>query len=553
MFSKITKCISIICLLFVLLACTHRLATNEIASKNLPGQTAPNDMYFVEGNENIPSFYISKIEEPNINYLIYLLWTNSIFGESYPEVVKAALPQQTDTTLNFNYNDPYVQSYLTHPAYAYYPVTNLSWAQIDQYLSWKTDRLNESILIKTGILNFNPEQKDEDNFNTDAYLCGQYQGDVRRNLPSLSGGERPVLLNDNVLFTGFRLPTAQEWDYLSQQDFTNSKKRKIKSNHIFGKDYYTLKWGRILGKGQSSYHGSNDFLPIGMRNYPINNIDLSEDREETTHLKDALSKNQVVNIKGGVREWVIDEYKENTSNTKSHWTEVMKNSGIPINNGLVDENGRFVEKDSLGKMNNFRFVDFDKNGKAYQVARYTNVLIHIQEKIKRLQREKRSHERRLKNSPIEEEFSQLKMETSKKQIELQIDRLKKQLKSIEIHPDEDNYSYNSRLNTIRNDIYKLEYQYKEVEKYQDREASKKRVKEINETLITAKKELKKPKARIRIIKGGTNQTPGDEVNYLLETESAPDVGFRCILPYTGAPVNKSLKVKWGERPMKWKF
>jgi sulfatase modifying factor 1 len=55
-------------------------------------------------------------------------------------------------------------------------------------------------LIEKGILNPNTEQKDEDNFNTEAYLVGQYQGDVRKNLKDIrTGGERAVRFEDGIL------------------------------------------------------------------------------------------------------------------------------------------------------------------------------------------------------------------------------------------------------------------------------------------------------------------------------------------------------------------
>jgi sulfatase modifying factor 1 len=45
-----------------------------------------------------------------------------------------------------------------------------------QYCKWRTDRVNELILIQRGYLKKNPYQVSEDNFNTRTYVAGQYEG-----------------------------------------------------------------------------------------------------------------------------------------------------------------------------------------------------------------------------------------------------------------------------------------------------------------------------------------------------------------------------------------
>jgi len=73
----------------------------------------------------------------------------------------------------------------------------VSWDQATEYARWRTDRVNEMILVERGILELNTEQKDDDNFNTESYLLGLYQGTVRKNLKDLrTGGERPVHFED---------------------------------------------------------------------------------------------------------------------------------------------------------------------------------------------------------------------------------------------------------------------------------------------------------------------------------------------------------------------
>ena len=138
--------------------------------------------------DNIPrratvsSFYMDETEVTNVDYREYLHWTTRVFSASYPEVYKRALPDTLVWRSKLGFNEPYVELYLRHPAYNYYPVVGVNWLQATDYCAWRTDRVNEMILIREGILQTNPNQVDEDNFNTDSYLAGQYEGLVRSDL-----------------------------------------------------------------------------------------------------------------------------------------------------------------------------------------------------------------------------------------------------------------------------------------------------------------------------------------------------------------------------------
>ena len=70
--------------------------------------------------------------------------------------------------------------YLRHPAYRNYPVVGVNWSQANDYCNWRTDRVNERILINEG-LKEDIEQVDDNTFNTEAYLAGQYEGIVKKN------------------------------------------------------------------------------------------------------------------------------------------------------------------------------------------------------------------------------------------------------------------------------------------------------------------------------------------------------------------------------------
>ena len=137
----------------------------------------------------VAAFYMDETEVTNVDYREYLHWTTRVFSASYPEVYKRALPDTLVWRSKLGFNEPYVELYLRHPAYNYYPVVGVNWLQATDYCAWRTDRVNEMILIREGILQTNPNQVDEDNFNTDSYLAGQYEGLVRSDLIDLNHEE----------------------------------------------------------------------------------------------------------------------------------------------------------------------------------------------------------------------------------------------------------------------------------------------------------------------------------------------------------------------------
>jgi sulfatase modifying factor 1 len=61
-----------------------------------------------------------------------------------------------------------VEYYLRHPAYRDYPVVGVNWLQANDYCAWRTDRVNEVILIREGLFEHYPNQINEDHFTTDS-------------------------------------------------------------------------------------------------------------------------------------------------------------------------------------------------------------------------------------------------------------------------------------------------------------------------------------------------------------------------------------------------
>ena len=84
----------------------------------------------------VSSFYLDETEVRNVDYLEYLYWIKRVYGQSYPEVYKKALPDTLVWRDKLGYNEPYVESYLRHPAYRNYPVVGVSWSQANDFCVW---------------------------------------------------------------------------------------------------------------------------------------------------------------------------------------------------------------------------------------------------------------------------------------------------------------------------------------------------------------------------------------------------------------------------------
>jgi formylglycine-generating enzyme len=301
----------------------------------------------------VSSFYMDETEVRNIDYREYLYWLDRVFGASYPEVYRKALPDTLVWREELAYNEPLVETYFRHPSYDDYPVVGVNWTQANEYCKWRTDRVNEMILVERGVLNLAEAPKDADNFNTEAYLAAQYTGNVRKNVKDLkSGGERPVRFEDGVLLPSYRLPTEAEWEYaalalIGKQE--GSKDERVSDRRVYPWDGNTVRYkkrnkyqGEILANFK---RGKGDYMGVAGK--------LNDKASITSEVRRFIPNDfGLFNMAGNVNEWTMDLYRPLTSLTLRDVENHDLNSfrGNNFMTKEVDENGKPVEKDSLGRL-----------------------------------------------------------------------------------------------------------------------------------------------------------------------------------------------------------
>ncbi len=302
--------------------------------------------------DNIPrritvsSFYMDQTEVRNLDYLEYLYWLHRVFGTDYPMVYKKALPDTLVWRSPLAYNEPYVEYYLRHPAYRDYPVVGVNWKQANDYCAWRTDRVNEYILIREGILRVDPDQQNENNFNTEAYLAGQYEGIVKNDLIDLNpngSGTRKVRMEDGILLPRYRLPTEAEWEFAALGLIGNTLYERVIerriypwNGHITRNDNY-----KYLGQFAANFkRGRGDMMGVAGS--------LNDKGDITTPVYSYWPNDYgLYNMAGNVSEWVLDVYRplspEDVSDFRPYRGNVFKTK-------VLDEELAIAEKDSLGRI-----------------------------------------------------------------------------------------------------------------------------------------------------------------------------------------------------------
>ncbi len=270
----------------------------------------------------VSSFYMDQFEVSNADWKSYMWWIQLVFANS-PEVLKAATPDTMVWARALSYNDRMINNYLRHPAYNDYPVVGVSWEQAKNFCLWRTDRVNEKLMVDMGILT--PvdyaairTMTDQQAINDMIFTTEKYMNSTGYTAPraeaakvDVYGVARKVGVSDGILYPEYRLPTEAEWEYAAYGMAAISNEEDYGEKRMYpwdGYDFRNLNEGfEKQGKMLANFtRGRGDKMGISGT--------LNDGGEYTTPIW-AFPPNDfgLYNMAGNVNEWVADVYRTTTS------------------------------------------------------------------------------------------------------------------------------------------------------------------------------------------------------------------------------------------------
>jgi len=309
----------------------------------------------------VASFYMDETEVSNQDYREYTHWLSRVYPGNRPKL-DAALPDTALWRSELAYNEPYVENYFRHPAYSDYPVVGVSWDKANAYCSWRTDRVNEQILVDKGIMTHDNTQSGQNVFNSKSYLTGLYQGtDGKKPMENPDGSAKRMQWEDGIMLPNYRLPTEAEWEYAAYGLIGNMDGELLTDRRLYPWNGAYLREDSKKGKGEMKANfvrGRGDMM--GVAGALNDNADISA----KVYSYDPNDYGLYC-MAGNVNEWVADVYRPLSSKDVEEFNPFR---GNVITEYRRDGNGTLMRnefgemiKDTIPGMDYRNFKDGDPN------------------------------------------------------------------------------------------------------------------------------------------------------------------------------------------------
>ncbi len=267
----------------------------------------------IERTVTVASFYLDETEIANINWLEYLYYIKLDSGEDF---YKSALPDTTVWARDLSFNDPYVDHYLRYPGFRFFPVVGVNWRQANDYCSWRTTVVNQSLAEQAGYLD-------------------EFAG-------AESGGNERIPLESGVVVPSFRLPTEAEWEYAAQALIgTQWLDENQTHRRLYPWDGHALRnpYGKAMGTFLANFkRGRGDYAGIAGK--------LNDGAMITTYVYDYPPNDfGLYNMAGNVNEWVQDVYRPMSFQDVEDLNPVRRDGFLDEESGY-DQNYSFIGSES---------------------------------------------------------------------------------------------------------------------------------------------------------------------------------------------------------------
>lgn len=255
---------------------THRARPNELNTRK---------------TLSVNSFYMDKHEIRNVDWREYIAWLTAVYAKVAPEKIEQARPDVNAWREGMGDNEPFMVDYFTHPSYDQYPVVCISWEQAAAYCKWRTDRVNELILVKAGVISspdFNAiaafttlEDVENAVFSSERFFSRSNQYQSR----TYTG-----------MFVSFRLPSEEEWEYAAYARRPTDPATKV----------YAYPWNPLPIDKLTTVQRAQLKAHYNRSNESGSRVDVFSRTVPVTH--NAANDFGLYNMAGNVNEWVYDQF-----------------------------------------------------------------------------------------------------------------------------------------------------------------------------------------------------------------------------------------------------